>query len=494
MIEQLPSLNWDHRLATLDGLPQARVEPTPLPEPRLALFNSAVAMLLELPPTGPAQTVLTEALAGNALLPGALPLATAYGGHQFGVWAGQLGDGRAILLGQLRDTRGQAWELQLKGAGRTPYSRYGDGRAVLRSSLREYLCSEAMAGLGVPTTRALSLVISPQPVRRERIETAAVLGRVAPSHLRFGHFEWLSYLERPEALRRLADEVIDQHYPEFSGRDDRYRAWLTEVVERTSRLMARWQTLGFCHGVMNTDNFSILGLTLDYGPFGFLDAFDAGHVCNHSDEGGRYAYDRQPAVGQWNCAQLLNACLPLLAPQNEAAVEQATAILDHYGPAYARAAVDGWRAKLGLREARDEDPDLINRFLTLLHRSRADFTLSFRRLAAVRSQDSTPDPGRDHIADPLGYDAWIADYRARLRGEASDDAARAARMQAVNPLYVLRNHLAQTAIEHAEAGNFAYSERLLAVLGRPFEPQPGAEDLAAEPPPHLRQIAVSCSS
>lgn len=494
MDTSLPTLPWDHRLAHLEGLPQARVEPAPLPDPRLVLFNPAVAALIDLPAQSRNEPALTEALAGNLALPGALPLATAYGGHQFGVWAGQLGDGRAILLGELRNGRGEPWELQLKGAGKTPYSRFGDGRAVLRSSLREYLCSEAMAGLGVPTTRALSLVSSPQPVRRETIETAAVICRVAPSHLRFGHFEWLDYLERPDLLRRLADHVIAEHYPDFAEGETAHARWLTEVVERTARLMARWQTLGFCHGVMNTDNFSILGLTLDYGPFGFLDAFDAGHVCNHSDEGGRYAYDRQPAVGQWNCAQLLNACLPLLAERREAAVEQATAILDAYGPAYAQAAVAGWSAKLGLRERRDGDPELINRFLTLLHKTRADFTLSFRRLAAVRSDSEALDPGRDHIADPLGYDAWISDYRARLRAEASVDAERAGRMQAVNPLYVLRNHLAQRAITLAEAGDYAYSERLLGVLAQPYTEQSGYEDLALEPPPEQRQISVSCSS
>ncbi|ROH89676.1 YdiU family protein [Stagnimonas aquatica] len=468
------------------------VDATPVPAPQLIAWSPAAAALLDL--AGPPSEALLPVFAGNGTWPGAEPLATAYGGHQFGVWAGRLGDGRALLLGEHRNPRGEFWEVQLKGAGPTPYSRHADGRAVLRSSLREFLCSEAMAGLGIPTTRALALVASPLPVRRESMESAAVVTRLAPSFLRFGHFEWLAHLDRHDDLRALADAVIDRHFPALSAGPDRHARWLTEVVERTARLMAQWQCVGFCHGVMNTDNFSILGLTLDYGPFGVLDAFDAGHVCNHSDEAGRYAYDRQPGVGQWNCAQLLNACLPLLGEQNQAAVERATGILDRYGPAYARAAVDGWRAKLGLREARDEDPALINRFLTLLHRSRADFTLSFRRLAEVRAGDSSPDPGRDQIADPLGYDAWISDYRARLLGEASDDAERAARMQAVNPLYVLRNHLAQTAIERAEAGDFGYSQRLLTVLGRPFEAQAGAEDLAAEPPAELRQIAVSCSS
>ena len=483
---------WSDRLAGLAALPQSAVDPTPIPEPRLALLNGALAGRLGMATPLPDDWIAT--LAGNRIPEGTRPRATAYGGHQFGVWAGQLGDGRAILLGERTDIDGARWELQLKGAGKTPYSRFGDGRAVLRSSLREYLCSEAMAALGVPTTRALSLVTSPLPVRRETVETAAVVCRVAPSFLRFGHFEWLAFLDRQDDLRALADHVIRHHEPQFGEGEDRYARWLTDVVERTARLMARWQTLGFCHGVMNTDNFSILGLTLDYGPFGFLDGFDAGHVCNHSDEGGRYAYERQPAVGQWNCAQLLNACLPLLGASREAAVERATAILDAYGPAYAQAAVAGWSAKLGLARAEDGDPELINRYLTLLHRTRGDFTLGFRRLAGVRSDSDAPDAGRDHSADPLAYDAWIADYRARLRREASVDAERAPRMQAVNPLYVLRNHLAQHAIEAAEAGDFSGSERLMAALARPCDERPELAEFAAEPPPELRQIAVSCSS
>ena len=483
--------DWSDRLSGLTALPQSEVDSTPIPEPKLALLDGALADRLGL--ARPLSEDWIATLAGNHVPSGTRPRATAYGGHQFGVWAGQLGDGRAILLGERADVDGARWELQLKGAGKTPYSRFGDGRAVLRSSLREYLCSAAMVGLGVPTTQALSLVTSPLPVRRETIETAAVVCRVAPSFLRFGHFEWLAFLDRHDDLRALADHVITHHEPRFAEGEDRYERWLTEVVERTARLMARWQTLGFCHGVMNTDNFSILGLTLDYGPFGFLDGFDAGHVCNHSDEGGRYAYERQPAVGQWNCAQLLNACLSLLGSSSEAAVERGTAILDTYGPAYAQAAVAGWRAKLGLAGAEDDDPVLINRYLTLLHRTRGDFTLGFRRLAELRSDDA-PDPGRDHSIDPLAYDAWIADYRARLRREGSVDAERAARMRAVNPLYVLRNHIAQSAIEQAEAGDFGTSERLLTALAQPFQERPEHAEFAEEPPPELRQIAVSCSS
>ena len=328
-------------------------------------------------------------------------------------------------------------------------------------------------------------------MQRETLETAAVVTRVAPSFLRFGHFEWLAFLEDAAGLRTLADHVIARHAPAFVGD---HAGWLTDVVRRTARLVAQWQAVGFCHGVMNTDNFSILGLTLDYGPYGFLDAFDAHHICNHSDEGGRYRYSAQPSIGQWNCAQLLNSCLPLLDASPEAAVEKGTAILDAYGEAFAAESQRLWRAKLGLAEAREDDPTLINRWLTLLHHSRADFTLSFRRLSTVQSTGDAPDAGRDHVADIAGYDAWIADYRARLRSESSEDALRAAAMDAVNPLYVLRNHLAQNAIEKAEAGDASEIDGLRRVLMRPFTEQPDAERYAEPPPVGQAAVEVSCSS
>ncbi|MES2682262.1 MAG: YdiU family protein [Pseudomonadota bacterium] len=472
------------------GLPpplMPRVLPTPLPGPQWLAFNPELARRL-----GIGQSAEWLAcLAGNAVPEGCMPTATAYGGHQFGHWAGQLGDGRAITLGRIAHADGEPLELQLKGAGPTPYSRRADGRAVLRSSIREYLCSEALSGLGIPTTRALALIGSPLPVRRETVETAAVVTRLAPSFIRFGHFEWLSHLDDVEGLRALADHLIERHFPAFAGD---HAGWLTEVVRRTARLMAAWQGVGFCHGVMNTDNFSILGLTLDYGPFGFMDGFDANHICNHTDQGGRYAYAQQPQIGQWNCAQLLNACLPLLAAEGAAAVEKGTAILDAYAPAYAAESQRLWRAKLGLQQPRDDDPTLINRWMTLLHRCHADFTWSFRRLASVRTDTDATDAGRDHFSDPVGYDTWVADYRARLRSEQSDDRARALAMNAVNPLYVLRNHLAQQVIAEAEAGDASGVDALRQVLMQPFTEQAGAALYAAEPPAELRHIEVSCSS
>lgn len=492
------------RFAALGSPYAVEVAPTALPAPALLHFNAALADDLGLDPATAPSPGFTAIMAGNAPWPGAqTPTASVYAGHQFGVFVPQLGDGRALLVAEIDDRAGRPRELQLKGAGATPYSRFADGRAVLRSSIREYLCSEAMHALGIPTTRALALVGSPQPVRRETVETAAVVCRVAPSFVRFGHFEFWYYRGEPERLAPLADHVIDMHFPHLAGRPDRYGAWLAEVVERTARLMAQWQAVGFCHGVMNTDNFSVLGLTLDYGPFGFIDGFDAGHICNHTDEGGRYAWDKQPQIGHWNCSKLLQATLPLLADDGEEAVRIATAILDRYPPVYAATMTRLWQRKLGLRDdgdegggsGRPEDAELINRWMTLLHRSHADFTRSFRHLAQVRTDDDTPPlPLRDEIADPEGFDAWLIDYRSRLRGAQSDDAERAARMNAVNPKYVLRNHLAQTAIEKAEAGDTGEIDTLFRLLSQPFDEQPEFERYAAEPPPEARQIEVSCSS
>lgn len=483
------------RFAAL-GDPYSTAYPTrPLPTPSLLHLNVALAEQLGLDPGETGTPEFGALMAGNAPWPGFEPRASVYAGHQFGHFVPQLGDGRALLIAEIDDRAGRGHEIQLKGAGPTPYSRHADGRAVLRSSIREYLCSEAMHALGIPTTRALALVGSPQLVRRETIETAAVVCRVAPSFVRFGHFEFWYYRGEPERLQPLADHVIERHFPELADRPDRYAAWLTEVVARTARLMAQWQAVGFCHGVMNTDNFSVLGLTLDYGPFGFLDAFDSQHICNHTDEGGRYAWDRQPTIGQWNCTKLLQACLPLLASEPKGAIEIAQPIADGYAGIYGDAMIGIWRAKLGLRQSQDGDELLINRWLSLLQKSRADFTRSWRHLAQVSSvHGASPGIVRDEIADLAGFDAWLPDYQARLRAEGSDDAERRVRMNTVNPKYVLRNHLAQRAIELAEAGDASEVERLFALLARPFDEQPALDAYAAEPPPEARHIEVSCSS
>ena len=420
------------------------------------------------------------------------PHASVYSGHQFGVWAGQLGDGRALMLGEI-DTPAGPMEVQLKGSGLTPYSRMGDGRAVLRSSIREFLGSEAMAALGIPTTRALAVVGSPLPVRRETIETAAVVTRVAPSFLRFGHFEHFAHTASDtDALRRLLDAAIGRYFPALQGQAQPAAALLEEVALRTARLMAQWQAVGFCHGVMNTDNMSLLGLTIDYGPFGFLDAFDPGHVCNHSDHQGRYAYARQPGVAFWNLHALAQALLPAVEGPAEAASELLLAALEPYKAEYARAMLAALRAKLGLASEHNDDQVLIDDLLRLMAADHADFTITFRRLAGP---DSTT---RDVFVDREAFDAWARRYRARLALESSDDVndqtARAVRMNRVNPKFVLRNHLAQAAIEQAQQADFSEVQRLLQVLERPFDEQPEHSAYADFPPAWAQQIEVSCSS
>jgi len=491
-----------------------RLAPTPLPSPYLVSVAPAAAALLGWQPDsigGAArQQDFIDTFAGNRIPDWADPLATVYSGHQFGVWAGQLGDGRAIRLAEAEGRDGP-WEIQLKGAGLTPYSRMADGRAVLRSSIREYLCSEAMHALGVPTTRALAIVGSDAPVRRETIETAAVVTRLAPSFIRFGHFEHFAAREDHASLRAMADFVIDRFYP--ACRDaggDPYQALLREVSLRTADMVAHWQAVGFCHGVMNTDNMSILGLTIDYGPFGFLDAFDANHICNHSDQQGRYAYSQQPQVAFWNLHCLAQALLPLWRDtgaadteaareaDKEAAVAAAREALDPFRDRYAAAFFRHYRAKLGLRPlgAQDnEDETLLTNLFRVLHANRVDYTLFWRNLARISAKDAGADaPVRDLFLDRAAWDAWAAEYRARLQAEQSDDAARAAGMLAVNPKYVLRNHLAETAIRAARDKDFAEVDRLLAVLSSPYDEQPGAEHYAALPPDWASGLEVSCSS
>jgi len=486
-------LPLDPRYASLSHPYHTPVLPTPLPQPRLLHFNRALATELGLD-TGDQE--LIDILSGNRPWSAYAPLASVYAGHQFGNWVSQLGDGRALTIAEIRKPDGQRVELQLKGAGQTPYSRGADGRAVLRSSIRKYLCSEAMHALGIPTTRCLSLVSSPQPVQRETEETAAVVCRVAPSFVRFGQFEFFYHHDRHAQLAPLADHVIAENFPHLVGEPDRYARWLIEVVERTARLIAQWQTVGFCHGVMNTDNFSILGLTLDYGPFGFLDAFRQHHICNHSDYEGRYGYDSQPLIGQWNSSRLLQAVLPLLSDKQEAAADIVTSIYERYSPAYSHEAIRLWTAKLGLREIRDCDAALITRLLTILHHSKSDFTRSFRHLSRVRTDCDAPSSGvREEIADLQAFDAWISDYRIRLRAEDNtNDAARATRMNRVNPKYVLRNHLAQTAIENAMQGDNTEIDTLMQLLSRPYDEQSEMERYADAPPDALRHLEINCSS
>ena len=479
-------LQWNHGLARLGPRFSTSLQPTPLPAPYWVAGSAAVAQSLGLDPACLQDEAVLQALTGNRPLAGAEPLASVYSGHQFGVWAGQLGDGRAILLGETA----QGLELQLKGAGRTPYSRGGDGRAVLRSSIREFLCSEAMAGLGIATTRALSVTGSDAPVQRETVETAAVVARVAPSFIRFGHFEHFAANGDHEALRLLADHVIDRHYPACREAEQPYAALLGQVTERTATMVAQWQAVGFCHGVMNTDNMSILGLTIDYGPFQFLDSFDPGHICNHSDTQGRYAFNRQPNVAYWNLFCLGQALLPLIEDQ-----DMALAALETYKSAFPAALESAMRSKLGLREAQASDRSLIDATLQLLADQRVDFTIFWRRLSHAVAAGATPEarePVRDLFSDRAAFDAWAIGYMARLAGTDLQQAG--ASMLAVNPKFVLRNHLAEQAIRQAQTGDFSEVQRLFVLLQTPFAEHPGAEADADFPPDWASSIEISCSS
>jgi uncharacterized protein YdiU (UPF0061 family) len=464
--------------------------PTPLPAPYLVAVSAPAAELIGLTPAQVADSL--DVLIGNATPERALPLAAVYSGHQFGVWAGQLGDGRAILFGDVATADGPM-ELQWKGAGLTPYSRMGDGRAVLRSSIREFLCSEAMHALGIPTSRALSVAGSDQGVMRETVETSAVVVRMAPTFVRFGSFEHWSHRNRLDELKALADYVIARFYPALLAEENPYQAFLAEVTRRTARLMAQWQAVGFMHGVMNTDNMSILGLTLDYGPFGFMEAFDADHICNHTDQQGRYAYSNQPQVGHWNCYALGQALLPLIGE-----VEAAQEALDVYQPAFAAKMDELLHAKLGLSvldQHSDGDRALFDTMFALMQANGVDFTLFFRRLSGIRAADASGDePLRDLFIDRPAFDAWALRYRARLQAERIDDTSRKLAMDRVNPKYVLRNYLAQVAIEKAQNKDFTEVERLLSVLQRPYDEQPEHDHYAALPPDWASHLEVSCSS
>ena len=489
-LKPLEALEFGNTFAELPSAFYTSLQPTPLPAPYLVGFSESAAALIGLEPGATAQEGFVDAFTGNCILPGSKPLSAVYSGHQFGVWAGQLGDGRAILLGDVPAGDGGRIELQLKGAGLTPYSRMGDGRAVLRSSIREFLCSEAMAALGIPTSRALCVTGSDQYIMREAPETSAVATRMAPSFIRFGSFEHWFYAERHDELKLLADTVIDRFYPALRDTADPYYALLVEVTRRTAHLMAQWQAIGFMHGVMNTDNMSILGITLDYGPFGFMEAFDPRHICNHSDHQGRYSYAMQPQIGHWNCYALGQALLPLIED-----VDRVHEALSGYKADFTGKFDQLMHGKLGLKTVQEDDAALIEQLFSVMQGSHADFTLFFRELGKLRLDDTaSAEPVRDLFIDRPACDGWLEHYRSRLEQENSSDAERRATMDAVNPKYVLRNYLAQIAIEKAQNKDFSEVARLLAVLEKPFDEQPENAHYAALPPDWASTLEVSCSS
>ena len=500
----------------------SRVAPTPVAAPKLLAWSDDVGAMLGIARPASSGGLEAEVLGGNRVLADMQPYAARYGGHQFGHWAGQLGDGRAMTLVEVLAPDGQRRELQLKGAGRTPYSRTADGRAVLRSSVREFLCSEAMHWLGVPTTRALSLVGTGDAVVRDmfydgnpQAEPGAIVCRVAPSFVRFGNFEILAAHEEPAVLKRLADYVITRHFPELAGHGasspHTYAAWFEEICRRTAVLVSEWMRVGFVHGVMNTDNMSILGLTIDYGPYGWLEGYDLGWTPNTTDgEGRRYCYGNQPGIAQWNLVRLANALLPLCG--DTAALEQGLAV---FANTFEQASDRMLRGKLGLASLdRDGDDRLVEDLFAMLQAVETDMTLFFRLLAGIPA-DGTADAMDDRtLVAPLRrafYDeallagphagrlaGWLRRYVERVRLEARPAAARTAQMNQANPKYVLRNYLAQQAIDALEQGDASVIERLMLVLQHPYDEQPRHDDLAGRRPEWARHkagcSALSCSS
>ncbi len=480
----LHSLNFDNTFARLDSKLFTHVAPQAIYAPHVVHFNPQVAQLLDLETSN--NSDLATYFSGAMPLPNSQPLAMTYSGHQFGQYNPQLGDGRGLLLGEVVNSKGERWDIHLKGAGKTPYSRFGDGRAVLRSSIREYLGSEALHGLGIPSTRALCIIGSKEPVQRETTETAATLVRVADSHIRFGHFEWI-FNNQPKLLKSFSDYVIQRYYSSCEHSPKPYANLLQQIVTRTATLMAQWQLVGFAHGVMNTDNFSITGCTFDYGPYGFLDAYQPSFICNHSDNTGRYAWNQQPSIGLWNLNALAYALSPLIDKEDIMTALQSyeATLLDTY--------YKGIKAKLGLIEDDAQDNALAFDLLDILMKNNMDYTRTFRALSHINQEDIQCSL-RDDCLDRAKFDDWFKRYTQRLAQEKTTNLQRQQQMQATNPKYILRNYLAQIAIEKAEKGDFSEIDTLLMLVQNPYDEHPNYEHYANIPPDWGQHLEISCSS
>src|SRR5712675_968982 len=493
--EAVEFCKFDNSYARLPDRFFARLQPTPVASPRLVKLNTRLALDLGLDPEELTTPKGVEILAGNRVPLGGDPLAMAYAGHQFGTFVPQLGDGRAILIGEVIDRAGTRRDIQLKGSGPTPFSRRGDGRAALGPVLREYIVSEAMATLGIPSTRSLAAVTSGERVQRETMLPGAVLTRVAASHIRVGTFQFFAARGDTDGVRQLTDHAIARHYPDAAKAERPYHALLEGVVARQADLVARWLLVGFIHGVMNTDNTSISGETIDYGPCAFMDHYDPAMVFSSIDEQGRYAYANQPRIALWNLTRLAECLLPLLADEQDKAIEEAQTALGGFAEAFNAAYQAGLRRKLGLSTTRDGDPALAHDLLDAMAKNQADFTLTFRR-----QSDAALDPGGDAevrrlFADPAAYDEWALRWRQRISDEPSDPIARKAAMRAVNPAFIPRNHRVEAVIDAAvNRDDFALFEELLTVLSKPFEDQPALSGYADPPEPHQRVLQTFCGT
>lgn len=488
-------LEFDNSYRRLPDRFHARLQPTPVAAPRLLKLNAALLGELGLDAATIAPQEAADCFAGNRLPRGAEPIATAYAGHQFGRFVPQLGDGRAILLGEVLDRKGRRRDIQLKGAGPTPFSRNGDGRAALGPVLREYLVGEAMHALGIPTTRALAAAATGEPVYRETVLPGAVLTRVAASHIRVGTFQYFASRGDVEGVQHLAQHVIDRHYPEVAGSAQPYVGLLEAVVERQATLIAAWMQVGFIHGVMNTDNMAVSGETIDYGPCAFVDAYDPATVFSSIDRGGRYAYGNQPSIAQWNLARFAETLLPLIEGETQEAVERATEVIRGFFGRYQRHWSHGMRGKLGLQTAEREDDALIHGLLDAMHRSGADFTLTFRRLCDAAADPEADRDVRALFGDPQGYDAWAVAWRARLGRDPQEPNERSERMRQVNPAVIPRNHrveqVLKAAVEHGDLGPF---DELLHVLEHPYEDRPESVGYTEPPRRDERVLHTFCGT
>jgi uncharacterized protein YdiU (UPF0061 family) len=489
-VQQAPTIAFDNSYARLPERFYARLDPTPVAEPRLLKLNVALAAELGLDAAALTSPQGVQMLAGNRIAAGSQPIALAYAGHQFGNFVPQLGDGRAVLLGEVVDRGGVRRDIQLKGSGPTPFSRRGDGRAALGPVLREYIVSEAMMALGIPTTRSLAAVATGEPVVRETISPGAVLTRVASSHIRVGTFQFFAARGDAEGLRLLADHVIARHYPEAREAANPYRALFEGVIARQAGLVAKWMLVGFIHGVMNTDNCSIAGETIDYGPCAFMDTYKPDTVFSSIDHGGRYAYANQPRICHWNLARFGETLLPLIDADSDKALAIANEALTTFQGLYGEALMVGMRRKLGLSTEDQGDGALAQDLLNAMSEAGADFTTAFRRL----------DPESDAAVRPLfgdaaKYDAWAARWRERLAREPQAAATRRAAMQAANPVYIPRNHRVEAVLEAAiERDDYAPFEEFLQVLARPYEERAGFADYAEPAPPSEGAYRTFCGT
>ncbi|SEA07942.1 protein adenylyltransferase SelO [Microbulbifer marinus] len=487
---KLSEVTLSHHYADLGDAFGTRIDPTPFEHPKLIHVNPAVLQLLGIDKSEAQNPDWAQLGCGKKLFNGSRPFAMKYTGHQFGVYNPDLGDGRALLLGEIENA-GKRWELHLKGAGKTPYSRFGDGRAVLRSTIREYLAGEALSGLGIPSTRALCIVGSDEPVVREQIESGAMLIRVAETHVRFGHFEYLFYTKQLQALHKLIEFICRRFVADTAELpvSEQAEALLRFTTRRSAELVAGWQAVGFAHGVLNTDNMSIIGDTFDYGPYGFLDDYEPTFICNHSDHTGRYAFEQQPGVVLWNLNALAHAFSAFVS------VEALRDCLEEFQPHLIDTYAAQMRRKLGLQTAEDGDQALCADLLQLLADASADYTLFFRALAHYRGE--RPPAALQELIPPAQHEAlehWLDHYDQRLAREDSDSRVRNRAMLAANPKFVLRNYLAQKIIDAAEVGDYRPLQTMVELLQSPFDEHPQHETWAVAPPESGKHMPVSCSS